>query len=518
LGLLLAACVVRLWLMPLPSSFWVDEMATAFVVHYGPHHPSLAVAPQVPDSIYYQLPRAAEELFGFSETVYRLPSVLLMAAALFFIARLAARLIHPGAAWFVVFVCLGMRGINDQAADARPYALGTAIAAAGLWFLIRWLDRGRWWDPALFVVLAALLWRVHLLFFPFYIVLAIYTLIRLMRRETAPGWIAVAAVYALIGVALFPVALDALGQFRHATAHVIVALPTLHDLQVQLKLGVILICGIGALAIGRFLHWPRLRFALSSSVALIAAWWLVQPLILFALSRVTGSSMFVARYLYIGLPGAALAATLAAGYFIPAEWWKPLSVVFAAGVLIMLGQWRQAWPMHHGSDWRLAAHTIDQWAANDPTLPVLCPSPFIEARPPVWKPSYALPGFLYCHLPVYSFRGKPYLLPFEDSPEAERYVASLAKGPIESSGRFLIYGGSGAVRYWRNWFSIQPEFSTWHRERLGPFGDVVVELFQRRPKPKQAAPDSTGKSPGVAAGHPARHLTNHPTNTHQRSV
>ena len=81
--------------------------------------------------------------------------------------------------------------------------------------------------------------------------------------------------------------------------------------------------------------------------------------------------------------------------------------------------------MHHGSDWRLAAHTIDQWARNDPATPVLCPSPFIEARPPVWQPSYALPGFLYCHLPVYPFRGKPYLLPFEDSPEAKRYVDRL---------------------------------------------------------------------------------------------
>src|SRR3984885_8416606 len=92
LGVLLAACITRLWLMPLPSSFWVDEMATVFVVHHGPEDPSFAVAPQVPDSIYYQLPRAAESLFGFSEAAYRLPSVLLMGLALFLIGRLAALL------------------------------------------------------------------------------------------------------------------------------------------------------------------------------------------------------------------------------------------------------------------------------------------------------------------------------------------------------------------------------------------------------------------------------------------
>ncbi|MGB6945530.1 MAG: glycosyltransferase family 39 protein [Bryobacteraceae bacterium] len=488
LGLLLAACITRLWLMPLPSSFWVDEMATVFVVQHGPNHPSFAVAPQVPDSIYYQLPRAAQSLFGFSEVSYRLPSVLLMGLALFLIARLAARLIHPGAAWFAAFVCLSMRGINDQAADARPYALGTCLAAFSLLFLIRWLDAARWWDAALFIASAALVWRVHLLFWQFYIVLFVYALTRLLRHETSAGWLSTLAVFVLLGIALVPVLLDALNLFRHATSHVIVAQPTLRDLRVSLKFGIILICGAGAFALSRLLHWPRLPAAgFSASLVLIGAWWLLQPLALFTVSRITGSSMFVARYLYIGLPGAALAATLAAAYFIPADYWKPLSAVFAVGVLIMLGQWRQPWPMHHGSDWRLAAHTVDQWARNNPNTPVLCPSPFIEARPPVWQPSYALPGFLYCHLPVYPFRGKPYLLPFESSPEAKRYVESLAQGPITASGRFLIYGGSGSVRYWRNWFSIQPEFSTWHRERLGPFGDVVVELFEK-PHPPPARP------------------------------
>jgi len=466
--------------MPLPSSFWVDEMATAFVVHYGPNHPSFAVAPQVPDSIYYRLPQAAEALFGFSEISYRLPSVVLMSVALFLIARLAARLIAPRAAWFAVFACLSMRGINDQAADARPYALGTFLAAASLWFLIRWLDSDRWWDASLFVVCAALLWRAHLLFWPFYIVLALYALVRLLRHETRNGWLPTLAIFALLGFALIPVFLDALNQFRHATAHVIVALPTFRDLRISLKFGLILICGTGAFALSRLFRWPRVAaFSLSTSLILIAAWWLSQSVSLFAVSRLTGNSMFVARYLYIGLPGAALAATLAASYFIPADRWKPLTAAFGVGVLLMLGQWKEPWPMHHGSNWRMAARTVDRWAIDNPNTPVLCPSPFIEARPPVWQPAYALPGFLYSHLPVYPFHGTVYLLPFDDSPEAERYVTSLAQGPIPAAGRFLIYGGSGAVRYWRNWFSVRPEFSDWRRERLGPFGDVVVELFER---------------------------------------
>ncbi len=47
LCLLVALCVVRFWLMPLPSSFWVDESVTAYVVQ-NPHDPSFVIAPQVP--------------------------------------------------------------------------------------------------------------------------------------------------------------------------------------------------------------------------------------------------------------------------------------------------------------------------------------------------------------------------------------------------------------------------------------------------------------------------------------
>ncbi len=45
LSCLLLVSIARLWLMPLGSSFWVDETATAFVVHYGAQDPSFAVAP-----------------------------------------------------------------------------------------------------------------------------------------------------------------------------------------------------------------------------------------------------------------------------------------------------------------------------------------------------------------------------------------------------------------------------------------------------------------------------------------
>src|ERR1035441_2383555 len=170
---LLTVCIVRLWFMLLTGSFWTDETGTAFVVQ-PPGDASLAVAPQVPASIYYVLPRAVDKLFGFSEILYRLPSLLLMGIAFFIIGRLAARLIHPDAAWFTVFLCFAMTDFNYYAVDARPYALGICVTVASVYFLLEWLDTNRWQPALLFVLLGALLWRVQLVFWAFYPVFVIY--------------------------------------------------------------------------------------------------------------------------------------------------------------------------------------------------------------------------------------------------------------------------------------------------------------------------------------------------------
>lgn len=496
LVILLAACIVRLWLTPLGSSFWVDEMVTAFVVHYGAAHPSLAVAPQVTATLYYWLPRASEKLFGFSEAAYRVPSVLLMGIALFLIARIAARLLDRRAAWFTVFACLALRAFDYQAADARPYGLGTCIAAASVFFLLRWMDRAQWSDALLFVCFGALLWRVHLIYWPFYLVLGSYAVLRLIRRETQVAPRHAILMFGLLCLALIPTAVQAIAIGRQANAHVIVPLPSSGELRGALKFALITQCGVLAWALAvlsrskRETDLPEL-----SSQVLIFSWWLCQPLSLFVYSEVTGNSLFVPRYLSVALPGAALMATFVAAYFLRPEKWRIASVVLGVGVLLLVGQWRELWPRHDVSDWRDAARAVNQWTTG-PDTPVICPSPFIEARPPAWRPDYPTPGFLYSYLPVYRLNGRPYFFPFEHSPEATRYAEVLSDRTLPLAPRFLIYGGDRNVRYWRDWFAARPEFQTWPNRLLGPFGDVEVALFEN---PNFASVAGAAGNPAQAA-------------------
>lgn len=483
LGLLIALCLARLWLVPLPSSFWVDETGTMFVVRQGANHPSLAIAPQVTASIYFWLPRAADALLqllpaawlapGVVETLYRIPSLLAMAAACFVIARLAKRLIHPQAAWFAVFACMSLRGFNYQAADARPYALGTLVAVLSLWALVRWLDSASWRDAFLFLLPAALLWRVHLVYWPFYGIFALYAAVRIARKETDVTALRALAVFGALGLTLIPVLMEALALFRQAGAHVVVPAPGTSELWRSLKMGLIAECLAGAWLLGKWRVARGDTIIKGSSFALLAAWWLIQPLALFAFSWLTGNSVFVDRYLSIALPGAALMATVAASVFLPSRLWKPAAALVGTAVLLFMGHWKTEWPPHHDSNWRGAAAAVNRLQTATP-LPVVCPSPFIEARPPVWNPGYQLPGFLYAPLATYPVQGQLILLPFATSPGAEHFAAGLDLG-----SRFLIYGPRGSVTFWRKWFAMRPDLAHWHNRGIGDFGDVLVVLFER---------------------------------------
>ena len=466
-----------MWVMPIGSSFSVDEAETAFVIHHGVHHPSLAIIAPAIESVYYWLPRASEALFGFSEAAERLPSLIALGIALFFIGRVAARLIHPEAAWSAVFACLTLRAFNYEAADARAYALGTSVAAASLWLLIRWLDSGTWRDGILFLAAGALLWRVHLVYWPFYFVYAIYFLVRSDRKAS---WMQAIAITAGLILALLPVATTALAMSRDAAQHVFAPLPTWSELGETFKIRLVAGCAIGAFIYARFQRAQRVDSApTSAAIALIAGWWLAQPVGLFAYSHFSGVSVFTPRYVSIALPGAALAATAAVAFFVPKSMWQSLALLMGCAALVFGGQWTRLWPPHHNSDWRGASKALNA-LAPDSSTPVLVISPFVEAKPPVWSPDYALPGYLYSQIDVYPVNGKLFLLPYGDSPAGTEYARALAQESLPRSGRFLIYGPAADVDRWREWFTARPEFSGWANRKLGPFLDVDVALFQAR--------------------------------------
>jgi len=475
LAFLLLLAIVRFWLPLLSESFWLDETVTAFVLRHGANHPSLAASPHLDQTIYYWLPRLSQSILGFSEFSLRLPSLIATLISLFLTGRLAVRFIHPNAAWFTVFLLFIPREFTRQATDARPYGLGTCIALAGIFFLVRWLDRNRWREAAFFALFAALLIRVHLVYWPFYAVFAAYAILRLARRETPVSPRSAIVIFAAITASLIPLVPTTLALFRDAKSHIVVAPPTLNNILSGLQITTIAAAIAGLWLVSRLLRWPReSESPAQSTTLLLLSWWLWQPLCLLAASWITGNSVFVPRYFSLALPGAMLFCTLAAGRAIPAHAWKPLAALLAAGILLV-SLWKEPIAPTRDSEWRDAAFTANQLVRHS-TIPILCPSPFVEAQPPAWSPAYPLPGFLYAHLDAYPVRCTA-LLPARHSPEGDRYARTLLYSLVNTP-RFVVYGGTYGVSLWTDWLARQPELASRNNHQVGLFGDVEIVMFE----------------------------------------
>ncbi len=273
-------------------------------------------------------------------------------------------------------------------------------------------------------------------------------------------------------------AFNALVVFHQASAHVIAELPRFREFEHAIRWSLVVICAAGTWLIARLFKWPaRLTRLSRSSVVLIAAWWLLQPVALYAFSNFTGDSAFISRYLTLAMPGAALMATAAAARYIPADRWRIASFALGAGVLLLMGQWTAPELRHDNSDWRAAAREEVRLASSS-NMPVICLSPFVEARSPIWTPDYPLPGFLYSHLSFYPLKGGFYLFPFGAAArDAEGYASRLTANTLSGSSRFVIYG---ANKFWRDWFTHNPELKGW-RSSLEMFGDVQLVVFDAPP-------------------------------------
>jgi hypothetical protein len=138
---------------------------------------------------------------------------------------------------------------------------------------------------------------------PFYLVLALYTIARAKRHDRPLRWLGAGGVFLAVGLSLGPVLLSALFIDRGAQSHVIVGQPSLRDLVNSLHLGMIAGFTGGASLLAHWCGWRYRGFHfLPAPLALVVGWWLCQPLGMFLFSWITGTSVFVPRYLFLSLP------------------------------------------------------------------------------------------------------------------------------------------------------------------------------------------------------------------------
>lgn len=480
LGVLAGAVVIRLWVLPLGSSLWLDECGTAWVTA-GRFGEILERARLFPQSLpYAAIVWGMRALFGSSEIVLRLPSLLAMLAAAWCLFRLGRALVDRETGLLAAGIFLLFPEIEFAAGDARPYALGVLAAIGALWALVRWLDRGRAGDAVVYVLLAGATVYFHYLFATMLVAHAVYALRRRRHGSPVSGRQLVAAAVGL-GLVLAPAAALALEMGRRRAAHGFAGSPRLGALAQVLVPGRVLGPLFAALIVSWLLRVatgfrkprPAREPTGDTLVLLVLAALLPAPL-LFAISRAAGTHMFVQRYLMAAIPAQAILLAWLLGTVLPARGRRVVLGCSLAFVLLQRGGVHDIEIAHGRENWRDAVSALN---AVNGAGPVFLGGSFVEARSLeiVKDPAHA--AYLRAPLDVYPARGPVFVLPLGAGAAGEAYVAGiLAESPPES---VALIERSSSFPSWQPWFEERFRAQGYAMKEVWASGPLTARVFRR---------------------------------------
>jgi 4-amino-4-deoxy-L-arabinose transferase-like glycosyltransferase len=472
-GMLMAIAVVDLWLLPIRSSFWLDETATFWVIKDGLANllqRSFDWAGQSP--LYYLTAWLALVTGGRHEWVLRLPSLIAMLIAAWLLYRLAERLFDAASARLAVlsFICSGQ--VAFAADDARPYALGLCLLIATALLLVRWLDTGAARFAAGAMVFAALSVWAHYLFGPVLVVFAFYAVPRARREGRIAFW-KLAAVGMGAGVLVLPLVAQLRHFYQDRAAHSFVGSPAFSGLFASIAPPVL----AGSLVVGLLL---AMRFRPErdpspapprDSVLLSAGWALVPPLLLFAISVLSPVKLFVPRYYMSCIPGVCLLAG-----------WMARSLVGAAGqrivatVLVVVAIFCYGTAYHSSENWSGAMGRIR--SESSASLHVLVASGFVEAADPKALRDPRVSEVLFAPLEMYPPGGTLLRLPYRLDAESAGFVERLLPA-LQQESRFVLAVCWPEGVTFEPWLRGRLAPAGFRSESLGDFGAVRVFRFSR---------------------------------------
>jgi mannosyltransferase len=368
-----AFVVIAAWFGMIGGSLWLDETGTWWIVKDGPGmavQRALSWSGQSP--LYYLVAWLSSRLLGLNEIGLRLPSVLAMAGAVYFLFRIAEKLLDLTAAITAAFVFLC--AASFYAVDARPYALALLCLTASTFFLLRWVDRARTIDAILYVSASALLVYAHVVLsvtLAAGIAYAVMTLRREPRRL-----VRFAGMPLVIALMCIPILGELRAFYAHRGTHTFTAAPSLENLLPALIPGGL----AGGVVI---LAWLGMAFRREASAAgectrdagfLIGIWSLLAPLTLFLLAFFTDIRLFVPKYYCAALPGQALLVGRLLSSIDRRAVRNALCIAVAGIALLTSG--KLAGKTHGNEDWRDALSFVRGEASSAPVLVV---SGFVEA-------------------------------------------------------------------------------------------------------------------------------------------
>jgi 4-amino-4-deoxy-L-arabinose transferase-like glycosyltransferase len=436
-----AMVVIQLWFGMISSSFWLDETGTWWIVKDGAAETvrrSFFWSGQSP--LFYLIAWSSSRLFGLNEIALRIPSVLAMTGAIYFLYRIAERIYDRAGAAAVAFVFLCVASF--YAVDARPYALGMFFLTASTWALLRWLDTNRPLHGVLYTTTAALVVYTHCVLSLGLVAGISYGVATLRKEPRRLAWLG------LFQLAIVLLSLPLVPELRtfyaaRSTHTFTRTLPTAGDLLVafipcSLAGALILLTWIYTIARG---HAGIAGKCTARVALLVGTWSLFAPLLLFLLPLFSDLRMLVDRYYSSSLPGQALLAGGLLASIRPPAVRKALILMLGAASIYAQG--RMTVNGHGNDDWRGALQFVRKEAG---AAPVLLVSGFVEASDFAALRDPKLRDVLFAPEQMYGEPARSIRLPNLFDGRGNKDMESIAR-QLQSEPRFFLLTGNSDRSY-----------------------------------------------------------------------
>jgi mannosyltransferase len=464
---------LSIWLVAVRAPLWLDETLSYWQVSGG-FSKIWSRSVQMPSSFaYLYILWFVKSVLGSQEIALRIPSLLAMLAASYFLFRAAQEIFDTEIAFIsCILFCLNAN-VVFAAIDVRPYAFALLMTNLAIFALLRWTARNDMRYAILCGAGAAGILYFQYLFGAILPAFAIYYL-ALRGRSIRASAGQLAALLSSFALVCAPLIWPFVELFRTRQAHVFEndrrELSVLRTTLFPFKLLIIFAGTVVVAALLRKVKWPGRDCSLAALLCPLLA--IVPLAILFGISAATPTHVFIPRYCLVAVPGGALMWGLLI-FRIDSRWLRGICCVCLVAITVFeyfsLPSARQ-----HRASFKQAYEFVNADVAKD-KAPVLICSAFTESRFEPMPADRTSESALVSQLSYYPVNAPVVLLPVALNDEAIRIGSQAVSAAAQRRQRFLAVGNSGSpVLEWLAGYSR----GTFMAQRIADFEGTVVVEFQ----------------------------------------
>lgn len=470
--------VIRIWIMQLGTSLWLDETLTYWNVMKGVSEvlPRSAVcAGQF--QLYMLITALSAKLFGLNEIGLRIPSLIASFGSSWLMFRLGRRFSDTETGIFaaILFVC--MPEISFYAYNARPYSLMIFCSLWAVWQLVQLHDTGAWRHVVGYAVAAAAMIYIHYISLPFLIVMVIYSVLQPDNKIFNTYHRAIVA-HTLTFILIAPLVYIILVHGKDTASLSFTGTPNIYNYIQSVFSNYVLFVIISVIACKIFLN---LRLSDFSNIynkysLFIILWFLVPVTTLYLVSVLTDYKLFISRYYSLSFPALTLmqAAILQK---IRHDMFRYV-LITACCIVGIFYAGNGGIKVESNEDWRGALNKVNE-ITESTKVPLFFNSGLVETLQPGWELQTAN-HHLLSPLSSYPVNTRVVALPVKLDDKSRPYLEKYITKEITAVNKFIVVlrtaSNSGSVDKWIHEYSTPKGFN---RREIGNFNGVMVVLYEQ---------------------------------------